>query len=67
MVSKSDTVAMGLASSNPAAHPLVKRYLTSVQEEQAKARFTARQAIPFSTRAFKTSKVNGQTITLTIV
>ena len=37
---------MGFASSNPAAHPSVKRYLTSVREEQAKARVTARQAVP---------------------
>ena len=51
--SRSDTVSMGFASSNPAAHPSVKRYLTSVREEQAKARVTARQAVPFFFDKFK--------------
>lgn len=50
---RSDTLSMGLASSNPAAHPSVKRYLTSVREEQAKARVTVRQAVPFFFDKFK--------------
>ena len=51
--SRSDTVSMGFASSNPAAHPSVKRYLTSVREEQGKACVTARQAVPFFFDKFK--------------
>ena len=52
-VSRSDPTYGGLASSNPAAHPSVKRYLTSVREEQAKARVTARQAVPLFFDKFK--------------
>lgn len=44
---RSDAITSGLASSNPAAHPMVKRYLTSMREEQAQARVTPRQALPF--------------------
>ena len=32
---------------NPASHPCVKQYLTSIREEQAQARVTPRQATPF--------------------
>ena len=45
--SRSDTTSTDLVSSNPAAHPVVKRYLTSVREEQAKARVTPKQAVSF--------------------
>ena len=36
----------GLSPGSPAAHPSVKKYLTSVSEEQAKARVSLRQAVP---------------------
>ena len=37
----------GLSPGNPAAHPSVKKYLVSISEEQAKARVSPRQAVPF--------------------
>ena len=37
----------GLSPGNPAAHPSVKKYLASISEEQAKARVSPRQAVPF--------------------
>ena len=37
----------GLSPGNPAAHPSVKKYLVSIAEEQAKARVSPRQAVPF--------------------
>ena len=37
----------GLSPGNPAAHPPVKKYLVSISEEQAKARVSPRQAVPF--------------------
>ena len=37
----------GLSPGNPAAHPSVKKYLISISEEQAKARASPRQAVPF--------------------
>ena len=36
-----------LGIGNPASHPYVKQYLTSIREEQAQARVTPRQATPF--------------------
>ena len=36
-----------LSPGNPAAHPSVKKYLVSITEEQAKARVSPRQAVPF--------------------
>ena len=38
---------LGLSPGNPAAHPSVKKYLVSISEEQAKARVSPRQAVPF--------------------
>ena len=37
----------GLSPGNPAAHPSVKKYLVSISEEQAKAKVSPRQAVPF--------------------
>ena len=37
----------GLSPGSPAAHPSVKKYLVSISEEQAKARVSPRQAVPF--------------------
>ena len=37
----------GLSPGNPASHPSVKKYLASISEEQAKARVSPRQAVPF--------------------
>ena len=37
----------GLSPGNPAAHPSVKKYLVSISEEQAKARVSPRQDVPF--------------------
>ena len=37
----------GLSPGNPAAHPSVKEYLASISEEQARARVSPRQAVPF--------------------
>ena len=37
----------GLSPGNPAVHPSVKKYLISISEEQAKARVSPRQAVPF--------------------
>ena len=37
----------GLSPGNPAAHPSVKEYLASISKEQAKARVSPRQAVPF--------------------
>ena len=37
----------GLSPGNPAAHPSVKKYLAAISEEQAKARVSPRQAVPF--------------------
>ena len=36
-----------MSPGNPAAHPSVKKYLISISEEQAKARISPRQAVPF--------------------
>ena len=36
-----------LGNGNPASHPCVKQYLTSIREEQAQARVTPRQTTPF--------------------
>ena len=38
----------GLSPGNPAAHPSFKKYLASVSEEQAIARVSPHQAVPFS-------------------
>ena len=36
-----------LGIGNPASHPSIKRYLTALREEQARARITPKQATPF--------------------
>ena len=36
-----------MSPGNPAAHPSVKKYLISISEEQAKARISPRQTVPF--------------------
>lgn len=45
-----DSLTLG----NPAAHPALKQYLTSMREEQAKARVTPKQAVPFFFDKFST-------------
>lgn len=39
--------APSLPCGNPAAHPSVSKYLQSIREEQAQARVTPKQAVPF--------------------